>query len=139
MSCVPHDRGFCLYNSEAGGKQENVTSRIGYTGKGMIWGTSVDGLDQSMVSLHWMLPLASKDIWVAVHGRKKTLSQEELSKVEVDVSTLAFPPTLPKRKASQHKFMVGIRLYRGREVIPYLVQSTKTPKVVPSRQQLKEP
>ena len=64
----------------------------------MIWGTSVDGSDQSMVSLHRMLPLASKDIWVAVHGRKKTLSQEELSKVEVDVSALAFPPTWPQKK-----------------------------------------
>ncbi|KAH7225040.1 hypothetical protein BKA60DRAFT_606135 [Fusarium oxysporum] len=72
-------------NSEAGGKQENVAGRIGYTGKGMIWGTSVDGSDQSMVTLHRMLPLASKDIWAAVHGRKRTLSQEELSKVEVDL------------------------------------------------------
>ncbi|RKK63190.1 hypothetical protein BFJ67_g1096 [Fusarium oxysporum f. sp. cepae] len=36
-------------------------------------------------SLHRMLPLASKDIWAAVHGRKRTLSQEELSKVEVDL------------------------------------------------------
>ncbi|RKK66094.1 hypothetical protein BFJ69_g15703 [Fusarium oxysporum] len=73
------------WNSEAGGKQENVAGRIGYTGKGMIWGTSVDGSDQSMVTLNRMLPLASKDIWAAVHGRKRTLSQEELSKVEVDL------------------------------------------------------
>lgn len=64
----------------------------------MIWGTSVDGSDQSMVSLHRMLPLASKDIWVAIHGRKKTLSQEELSKVEVGLSALAFPPTWPQKK-----------------------------------------
>ncbi|KAF4503110.1 hypothetical protein FAGAP_665 [Fusarium agapanthi] len=73
LSIVPHGRGFCMDNSEAGGKQENII---------------VDGSDESVANLNRMLPPVPIRISVVAHGTKKTLSQEELSKVKVDVNSM---------------------------------------------------
>ncbi|KAF4441544.1 hypothetical protein FACUT_2643 [Fusarium acutatum] len=67
MSCVPHGRGFCMYNSKTGGKQENVVGWI--------------DLNEDQ---RW-----PKNISIVIRGQKKTLSQEELSKAKVPPKALA--------------------------------------------------
>ncbi|KAF5606520.1 uncharacterized protein FSUBG_5917 [Fusarium subglutinans] len=87
MSVVPHGEGFCMYNSQAGGKQENIVGTLSIRGE-IFWVACLDGSDESVANLHQMLPSGPKTVSVFAHGPKDILSQEELSKVKFDVNSM---------------------------------------------------